>query len=511
MGSAQVDVFISHSWSAGRWGKSLALCFYLNTAFAVKSGLASAIVGPIVLALIADVNNLASSPWLFPLTVDLPILAFFLSFLFGHGVCSRRSPTIWLDALCIPQTDEERKQEAISMLPAFVTRSSQMVILWDDTYCSRLWCAMELALFLKKASVSRLRIVPLWLVPWLLGTMLLDWFCVRLTLPLIYVAWSQHMTHGHMSRLETVSQVTILWGFILVAYLPALIPAIASFVMKIRHHEAMLQQLQSFNIQAAKCSVEQDRELLQALIARVYDEVDASPISVAFGAEEDFLPDPCSDVLLPGRQGVRDPLVLSITSYPNFEESLELFHQDVRGQLFDAMTRDLGSVTRLPLGMCALALLPTFVWSLSTAFVACDGLPCDRAAEMQGYQSSAAMWTYDGLGLLLIVWPGFLSMFPLLLHVLRAAISATAGLPCSWTLVWLSALGLYFYAFSLMGVANGLLLVAITEPASALWLAGLAAVLLLLTLQWTFCFTESPAPSAGGPFSCRGLCRKDAL
>ncbi|CAE7939476.1 gpmA, partial [Symbiodinium necroappetens] len=32
-----VDVFISHSWSAGRWAKYLALCLFFNFSLAIKS------------------------------------------------------------------------------------------------------------------------------------------------------------------------------------------------------------------------------------------------------------------------------------------------------------------------------------------------------------------------------------------------------------------------------------------------------------------------------------------
>ena len=224
-----MDVFISHSWSAGRWGKTLAVCFHLNGGVAAKSALVAAAAGALCLAATGDVNNLVSSPYLFLLAVDLPLLVFFLSFFFAH-VCGCASPTMWIDSLCIPQTNEALKQEAISMLPAFVKCSSEMLILWDNTYCDRLWRCMEMSLYLKKGDLSKLHVVPVWLAPWLLCTMFLDWFCTRLTLPLVFFLWSgeQEGNQGSVSRCGILAAYVQLWSLLLVAYLPALLPALAS-------------------------------------------------------------------------------------------------------------------------------------------------------------------------------------------------------------------------------------------------------------------------------------------
>eukprot|EP00439_Symbiodinium_sp_Y106_P017205 s2487_g2.t1 len=491
----QVDVFISHSWSAGRWGKTLAVCFHLNGSFAVKSALVAAAAGPMCLAASGDVNNLVSSPYLFLLAVDLPLLVFFLSFFFAHVCrCGCTSPTMWIDSLCIPQTSEALKQEAISMLPAFVKCSSEMLILWDNTYCDRLWCCMEMSLFLKKGDLRKLHIVPVWLAPWLLCTMFLDWFCARLTLPLVFFFWSggQEGNEAPVSRWGILAEYTVLWGIILVAYLPALLPALVSFVAKIQQHQAMLKQLQAFDIRSAKCSIEEDRTLLEAIVARVYDGIDDAPISVVFSADEfsTSLIGPDAALLLPAEAEVlRDEAVRNITSYPDFAECLEIFNEQVRGPLLRELRRDLGEVTHIPINMCMLAMLPTFLFSIATAFLACDGLPCDLAPKAQGFQSLMQMWTYDGLGLSLITWPGFQSLFPLLLRVLGAVLTAeteTGFHPLkagSCVMVWLCGLGLYIYLFLLMGLANALLLISLTKPPSLPWLAGFGAIVLLLLFQ----------------------------
>merc|ERR1712232_1015554 len=57
-------------------------------------------------------------------------------------------PGIFLDKVCVPQHDSERKVLAIHSFGAFVQRSDRMLVLWDATYFSRLWCVFEVAVFL---------------------------------------------------------------------------------------------------------------------------------------------------------------------------------------------------------------------------------------------------------------------------------------------------------------------------------------------------------------------------
>jgi hypothetical protein len=54
---------------------------------------------------------------------------------------------IFLDKVCIHQTDPVKKRKGIDGLGGFLRCSSQMVIFWDGTYFDRLWCTFELAAF----------------------------------------------------------------------------------------------------------------------------------------------------------------------------------------------------------------------------------------------------------------------------------------------------------------------------------------------------------------------------
>eukprot|EP00931_Biecheleriopsis_adriatica_P003787 TRINITY_DN105545_c0_g1_i1.p1 TRINITY_DN105545_c0_g1~~TRINITY_DN105545_c0_g1_i1.p1 ORF type:complete len:486 (-),score=73.80 TRINITY_DN105545_c0_g1_i1:227-1684(-) len=66
-----------------------------------------------------------------------------------------REPSVWIDKYCIDQTSVA---EDLMCLPVFLAGSSQLVILYGSTYLQRLWCILEVLVFLKmggeKESIS---------------------------------------------------------------------------------------------------------------------------------------------------------------------------------------------------------------------------------------------------------------------------------------------------------------------------------------------------------------------
>ncbi|CAE7383334.1 unnamed protein product [Symbiodinium sp. CCMP2456] len=62
---------------------------------------------------------------------------------------SERREELFLDVLCIHQTDQRLKSEGLLNICAFLKNSDSMLVLWDPTYVERLWCVFELAAFLK--------------------------------------------------------------------------------------------------------------------------------------------------------------------------------------------------------------------------------------------------------------------------------------------------------------------------------------------------------------------------
>jgi hypothetical protein len=55
-------------------------------------------------------------------------------------------PTIWLDRACI---DQNNIQQSLACLPVFLAGCQTLLVVAGKTYCSRLWCVMELFAFVR--------------------------------------------------------------------------------------------------------------------------------------------------------------------------------------------------------------------------------------------------------------------------------------------------------------------------------------------------------------------------
>ncbi|KAJ1627578.1 hypothetical protein T492DRAFT_174998 [Pavlovales sp. CCMP2436] len=153
--------FISHSWTAARLDKYLALLFDLALTPALLSALAAAhlvcvLVGVGVLptfftaVFFPDVTHEAVGISLLCTPVGGLV---FVAVLFGwvpfrgwleaRGLASKS--TCFIDKLCIDQAEIERGVEQIG---AFLHNTDTMLLLWSADYFQRLWCVFELAVLL---------------------------------------------------------------------------------------------------------------------------------------------------------------------------------------------------------------------------------------------------------------------------------------------------------------------------------------------------------------------------
>ena len=65
--------------------------------------------------------------------------------LFGwHRLSGTGRRSLFLDIACICQNDAVRKARGIESLGALLDRSETMIVLMDETYFTRLWCAFEI-------------------------------------------------------------------------------------------------------------------------------------------------------------------------------------------------------------------------------------------------------------------------------------------------------------------------------------------------------------------------------
>lgn len=72
-----------------------------------------------------------------------------------------RGPTLWLDKVCIDQT---AIADGLRVLPVNVVACDKMLVMWGETYPTRLWCIWEiftLSAFMREEQLAdRLEVVP---------------------------------------------------------------------------------------------------------------------------------------------------------------------------------------------------------------------------------------------------------------------------------------------------------------------------------------------------------------
>ena len=98
---------------------------------ASKALAVSAVVSQFVVAFLPE----QSIDMTYTILMDLPVLIFLTFFFFGqHLTCGCLCPSIWVDKLCVDQTNESTKCQGIAELPAIVACSDQLLVLWSESY-----------------------------------------------------------------------------------------------------------------------------------------------------------------------------------------------------------------------------------------------------------------------------------------------------------------------------------------------------------------------------------------
>eukprot|EP00929_Paragymnodinium_shiwhaense_P079250 TRINITY_DN41244_c0_g1_i1.p1 TRINITY_DN41244_c0_g1~~TRINITY_DN41244_c0_g1_i1.p1 ORF type:complete len:281 (+),score=30.65 TRINITY_DN41244_c0_g1_i1:174-1016(+) len=134
---SELDDFLSHDWGTPRFSKLLALLFLYNQTDACVASCLAAV-------LLASVGA-----WhgMFFLAKMICPLVWALVYMFGQRLRTAGGSTryVFLDKLCIDQTDVAKKTAGILGLAGFLRSSKRLVVLWSPRYFTRLWCAYELA------------------------------------------------------------------------------------------------------------------------------------------------------------------------------------------------------------------------------------------------------------------------------------------------------------------------------------------------------------------------------
>lgn len=139
----EVDEFWSHSWRTQGWLKYISILFLHNSFPASVVGTLLASVSFVLSA--ADVLPLWSKIKAGPngWSVLTGAVSYYLTLLLWRG-----GKLAFLDVACINQVDDQLKTEGLVSMGAILKRSKSLLVLWDSSYTSRLWCMFELAAFL---------------------------------------------------------------------------------------------------------------------------------------------------------------------------------------------------------------------------------------------------------------------------------------------------------------------------------------------------------------------------
>ncbi|CAE7663865.1 cobB, partial [Symbiodinium necroappetens] len=141
---SELDIFLSHSWHACWWQKYLTLLYYFNALPATISAVAAGLMWCALQYRIGCVGVLSWRGF-FPSS----ILFFIVLFSWHHvrALLESYRISIFLDKVCIHQKDEQRKTQGINAIGGILNKSRTLLVAWDRTYFSRLWCSFELAAF----------------------------------------------------------------------------------------------------------------------------------------------------------------------------------------------------------------------------------------------------------------------------------------------------------------------------------------------------------------------------
>ena len=130
---------------------------------------------------------------------------------------------------------------------------------------------------MKSNGLKNLRFVPLWLTPWLLTTMLLSYISARLTSA--FFEFDPSFIADNTSKFPGAEGDALAFGLRLIyeyalqnqTYMlfcaPPMLVGLVSFQKKLDGHRDMLESMNSFDVRRAKCAVEHDRLIIEALFA----------------------------------------------------------------------------------------------------------------------------------------------------------------------------------------------------------------------------------------------------
>eukprot|EP00929_Paragymnodinium_shiwhaense_P019747 TRINITY_DN13360_c0_g1_i1.p1 TRINITY_DN13360_c0_g1~~TRINITY_DN13360_c0_g1_i1.p1 ORF type:complete len:573 (+),score=34.46 TRINITY_DN13360_c0_g1_i1:101-1819(+) len=259
----EFDIFLSHRWAACGVKKYLALLFH----FAFEKAFRVATIATVVCYVLYRV--LVYYGLTRPCTIEFsmvpPYRTHYTLFcmVVGEVVLILAlitvpyflwSERVFIDYLCIDQTDEDGKRSGAMTLPDFLYKSKTLLVLWDREYFTRLWTTWEIAAFawfhrpaFARATPGRQMVILPVIVPSMaIPAQVFIWglyFCVQ-------VAWQD------CQNLAVCVAVC----------LPALILPVSFLAAVARQYTldrmTMRDQIEFFDVDQAHCKEQEDRTII---------------------------------------------------------------------------------------------------------------------------------------------------------------------------------------------------------------------------------------------------------
>lgn len=234
----RISEFWSHSWHSKSWQKIAVLMARYNGLPAMVAGTLAAVVGTTLttLGVLPGLSTKTLQGETYPYGCWALLLGTLVAIIVLPLWQSRCK--VFLDRACINQTDSVLKKEGVESIGAFLHQSDAMVVLWDPSYVTRLWCVFELAAYLRTHDGDNrlcLCIRPLILAPLS--------FAIYAVIHLIYLYY--------LIADETASTTSML-GVSCVAVL-AITPLLHVLRKYHRSIGSMREELQRFSVCQAQC------------------------------------------------------------------------------------------------------------------------------------------------------------------------------------------------------------------------------------------------------------------
>ena len=277
---AACDDFLSHAWQTDRLQKWMALMYTYNLKASAGAWLIAHVLGMLYCHATAPANprELSYLAMVFVAVVVVPLIVQLVVLVYGlPRVRSINSePVVFLDKVCINQCHSGLKTLGINGLETFLKYSKRMVLLYDESTYTRLWCAFESAMFSKYAAANKFVFTPCatarFAIHMLLASHAATFFgCIIMLVLLDWRGWdSSEVYRGLKSRdhmmlwLQTFG-VAMLGPYTWMACL---------LLDRCREIMSIKSSLANFSLKTTHCFEPKDRELVEARIKEAWGDVD---------------------------------------------------------------------------------------------------------------------------------------------------------------------------------------------------------------------------------------------